>query len=649
MAKKKTAEKRKLTPPTKVKTANRRNNFYLFLFACVVITLLCYLPAFNNGWTNWDDEGYVLDNTMTKNLSLSTLPQFFSTFQMGNYHPLAMLSLALDYKWFGADAAGFHFHSIVLHLINVVLVFFFIWMLTKKIWVTVITALFFGIHPAHIESVSWIAERKDLLYVLYYMAALIAYLKYLQREKKITYLIAAVALFTLSLLSKGQAVTLPVVLLLIDYYLKRSLNMKLAAEKIPFFILSLVFGIIAVIAQQKAEAINDIPYYSFTDRLIFSADSLFTYFYKSMLPFKLSAFYPYPRIVDGSYDWIIMFSPIVVILLIGAVIYSMKFTRLIGFGFAFFIVNVLLLLQLLPVGGAMMADRYTYLAYTGLFFIAGMIVQNLVDGSASRFSSFKIPVTLLTVACTIFFCYKTYARNHIWKNSETLYLDMIDNYDYIPVANNNLGNYYNKKGQTDLALRYFSRAIALQPDYKEALINRSDIYRQQGKIDSAIADCNHVLQFEKDFSGAYMNRGIAFCIAGKFDSAMTDFNTVLKMDSTNSKAYGNRGNLYDMQGKYDSAIADYNHAVKFDPNYKDVFGNRGRSYLHKGMIDEAINDLTTAIELNPNNAEYYALRSDANNAKGNYSQALKDALMANSKGKAINPAYIKMLQQKSGE
>ncbi len=649
MAKKKIHDKKRSVTPVKAKSAGSRNNFYFYLFACVAITLICYLPAFNNGWTNWDDEGYVLDNAMTKNLSLSTLSQFFSTFQMGNYHPLAMLSLALDYKWFGADASGFHFHSVVLHLINVVLVFFFAWMLTKKIWASVITSLFFGIHPAHIESVSWIAERKDLLYVLYYMASLIAYLKYLQSEKKLIYLIAAVVLFILSLLSKGQAVTLPVVLLLIDYYLKRPFNIKLAIEKVPFFILSLVFGIIAVYAQQKAEAINDIPYYSFTDRLIFSGDSLFTYFYKSLLPFKLSAFYPYPRIIDGHYNWVILLSPVIVIVLLGAVIYSMKFTRLIGFGFAFFLVNVLLLLQLLPVGGAMMADRYTYLAYTGLFFIVGMIVQNMMDNSAPRFSSFKTPVTLLTVACTVFFGYKTYARNHIWKNSETLYLDMIDNYDYIPVANNNLGNYYNKKGQTDLALRYFSKAIALQSDYKEALINRSDIYRQQGKIDSAIADCNHVLQFEKDFPGAYMNRGIAFCIAGKFDSAMTDFNTVLKMDSTNSKAYGNRGNLYDMWGKYDSALADYNHAVKFDPGYKDVYGNRGRSYLHKGMLDEAIKDLTTAIELNPDNAENYALRSDANNAKENYQQALDDALSANSKGKKINPEYIKMLQQKLGQ
>lgn len=621
---------------------------YLLLLACIAVTLICYLPSLTNGWTNWDDEGYVLDNNLTKSLSFATLPQFFSTFQMGNYHPLPMLSLALDYKWFGTNATGFHIHSVLLHLINVVLVFFFVWQLTKKRWATVITALFFGIHPAHIESVSWISERKDLLYVLYYMAALIAYLKYVQSGKKISFLILSVLLFILSLLSKGQAVTLSVILLLIDYYLKRPFHVKLLIEKVPFFILSLLFGIIAVFAQQHAKAINEIPYYSFADRLVFSADSLFTYFYKALLPLKLSAFYPYPRIVDGHYSWIIFLSPVIVLALFGLVIYSMKFTRLVAFGFAFYLANVILILQILPVGGAMMADRYTYLAYTGLFFIAGMFVQYLTENNYPKLSSLKAPVTVLVVVCGLFFSIKTYSRNHIWKSSETLYLDMIENYDYIPVANNNLGNYYNKQGKPELALRYFSKAISLQPDYKEALINRSDIYRQQGKIDSAIADCDHVLQFEKDFSGAYMNRGIALCIAGRFDSAMNDFNTVLRMDSTNSKAYGNRGNLFDMKGKYDSAIADYNRAVRLDPNYTDVYGNRGRSYLHKGMADEAIKDLTSAIKLQPDNPEYYTLRSDAYNLKGDFQQALDDAVTAQQKGKSVNPVYIEMLKQKIG-
>jgi len=187
---------------------------YLFLFACLFITLLSYIPAFHNGWTNWDDNTYVQENPLTQNLAFSTLGEFFTTFQVGNYHPFAMLSLALDYKLFGENATAFHTHNILLHLINVLLVFLFVQLLIRKQWVTIITALFFGIHPMHAESVAWISERKDLLYAFYYLAGLIAYVLYLQLSRKKLLYIIAMIVFLFSLFSKGQAVTFPIILLL---------------------------------------------------------------------------------------------------------------------------------------------------------------------------------------------------------------------------------------------------------------------------------------------------------------------------------------------------------------------------------------------------------------------------------------------------
>jgi hypothetical protein len=274
---------------------NKSGKAFYLAAAAVIITYICFSNALKNDFTNWDDPGYVIDNALVKSLSFDNLKAIFSTYVMGNYHPVAILSLAIDFYFHQLDPHGFHATSVILHLINVLLVFLFVQKLSNRLIAAFIAAVLFGIHPMHVESVSWVAERKDLLYVLFYMASIIAYTLFIKKEKnKTVYYAASIALFILSLLSKGQAVTLPVILLLIDYYSSRTFDKKVFLEKIPFFAISIVMGVVAVLAQKESGAIADMPNHAWYDRIFFASYSFINYIWKMILPLNLSAYYPYP-------------------------------------------------------------------------------------------------------------------------------------------------------------------------------------------------------------------------------------------------------------------------------------------------------------------------------------------------------------------
>ncbi|MEI7803506.1 MAG: tetratricopeptide repeat protein, partial [Bacteroidota bacterium] len=520
------------------KSTNKNLKWFL-LCGILLLTLVVYYPSLKNDWTNWDDRGYVLDNDLTKNLSTNTFSDFFTTPQvMGNYHPLPMLSLAVDWKLYGENAGGYHRTALLFHLLNTVLVFFFILLLMESAWGAAIVAALFSIHPAHTESVAWISERKDVMYVCFFMVSLVAYLFYSKSKSVLSYT-ACILAFLFSLLSKGQAVTLPIVLLLIDYLKNRKWDWKVLIEKIPFLLLSLAFGLLAVKAQSLSKSISDIPYYTFPEKMLFAAFSLFSYIYKSIIAYPLSAFYPYPLIGVG-YSWIIWFSPVFLLLLAALIIYKYRTNRGVIFGVGVFLVNIALLLQILPVGSAIMADRYTYLAYLGLFFLIAFGWNEMQK--AKLLSPFLKQIGSITVFVLIILqSVQAYNRNQIWKNSESLWVDTIEKYNYAPTAHNNLGSYYQKNNRLDEALVQFNEAIRLQAKYPEALINRSDIFRVQGKTQLAIDDCNKAIKYNPEYPGAYMNRGIALSIAGKYDSAYHDFKMVLKTEPNNANAYGNMG------------------------------------------------------------------------------------------------------------
>ena len=229
---------------------------WIALLLVLVASAITWFPSVKNDFVNWDDIIYIMNNDMIHSFSLENISKIFSTYWMGNYHPFAILSFTFDYQFFKITPQGYHFHNMVLHLVNTALVYFFCFhLMNRRVGIATVAALLFAVHPMHVESVAWISERKDLLYTMWFLMALIAYLFYC-RNKDFKYLGLSLILFLFSLLSKAQAVTLPLSLLALDYFLNRKFTVKTLAEKIPFFLLSLVFGIIAIYAQKADNSIN---------------------------------------------------------------------------------------------------------------------------------------------------------------------------------------------------------------------------------------------------------------------------------------------------------------------------------------------------------------------------------------------------------
>jgi len=281
-------------PRTEVVTGDDRWKCFISLAIIIVISFIAYLPVLQNSLLSWDDHGYIRDNPL---IYSGNLKDIFSGNVMGNYHPITILTLALEYQIFGLNPTGYHAFNLLLHLFNVVLVYYAILLLSDKTAVALIASLLFGIHPLHVESVAWAAELKALLYTFFFLASYIFYLKYLKDMQKKFYALALL-LFLTSLLSKAMAASLPLVFILTDYFKGRKINVKLLVEKAPFFLLAIILGVVAIHAQQTSGA-TALTSFTFPQRLLFASYAFTSYLFKLLLPLNLSSFYPYPLKSEG--------------------------------------------------------------------------------------------------------------------------------------------------------------------------------------------------------------------------------------------------------------------------------------------------------------------------------------------------------------
>jgi tetratricopeptide (TPR) repeat protein len=557
---------------------------YAWMVFIAIATFIVYLPALRGTFTNWDDMVYVNENPYIKALSAANLSDIFSKFYMGNYHPLAMLSLAIDYQIYGLNPFGFHLTNIVLHIANSLLVMMVLHSLIGRFRVAAIAGLLFGVHALHVESVAWISERKDVLYALFYLLSVYAYTRYIPGKARNWFLLSLV-FFLLSCFSKGQAVSLALTLVLIDVYAGRKLNETgVIMEKVPFFLLALIFGIVAFRAQAGADA-TIMANFPLHQRFAFASYGMLMYILKLLVPVGLSAYYPYP-ILGAAGDvptiyWLAMLPAAGFIL---AMVAAWKHSKPLFFGLAFFFLNIVFLLQLIPVGRAIMADRYAYIPSIGFCFLAGWYLTDI------RWVRKEYVTWVLVGFYALFLGILTFRQSEVWLNSNTLWSNAIEKNERTPVAWYNRGN-----TRMDSA------------DYK-----------------GAIEDYTQCINLDGQFWRAYINRGNARSKVQDYLGSIEDYDAMIGFDSTAVNAYINRANSKRMLKDYPNALTDYNKAERLKPGMAEIYAGRASLKLDMKDYDGAIADLGKALELQPDLTAAYTSRAVVKKAKGDLSGAIAD-------------------------
>ena len=606
-----------LKNPPNVKQAGDFDKWksYGALAVIVLISVIAYLPVLHNSLLAWDDDVYIKNNPLIYSIDLKAI---FSNNVMGNWHPLTILTLAVEHHLFGLNATGYHSVNLFLHLLNVILVFYTVFLLSDKVVVGLVAALLFGIHPLHVESVAWAAELKDLLYTLFFLASYIFYLKYLKERKKEAGAVAVAAaatatatktnrqykfyylaliLFTFSLLSKAMAASLPLVLILTDYFKGRKINKKTLLEKAPFFLLAIVFGVVAFLAQKSSGATQLMTIFTIPQRLVFASYGFMTYLFKLLFPLNLSAFYPYPLNNDipvQYYAYVFLFLG-----LAGYLFYWHRFSKKILFGVGFFVLTIFLVLQLLPVGKTIMADRYSYIPSIGIFYLAG-------EGIVLLWSKkLKLMAIVLLSVFTVFFSVRTYARCGVWKNDRSLWNDVIGQDKTIEDAYYNRGLVFMEEKNNDEAIKDFNKAIELKPDFANPYNNLGIVLTNAKRNEEAVKNFNKAIELKPDFSDAYNNRGFIFMNGKRNNEAINDFNNAIKLNPGNAEAYFNRGTLFIIEKRNDAAINDFNKAIELKPGYAEAYNSRGSFFVNVKRNEEAVQDFNKAIELKPDNAQSY--------------------------------------------
>ncbi|MBT3208681.1 MAG: tetratricopeptide repeat protein [Bacteroidetes bacterium] len=640
--------KKQLKKPSQLKKTRTKQNYKHFIIVAiiVIISAIVFYPSLKNGFTNWDDPRYVTESEIIQDLSFENIIKIFSEPYFMNYHPLTILSYALEYNYDKINPKVYHTTNYIFHLLNIVLVFILFYFISKRNLIIPSTVAFlFALHPMHVESVAWVAERKDVLYALFFLGSLITYVKFIE-NKNTKWYIFTIVLFILSLLSKPMAVTLPVVLVLLDYFYKRKFNTKLVLEKVPFFVLALLFGIIAIIIQEGAIAKEGAV--SYVEKFLVGFYGLNIYIYRIFVPTELSTFYPYPRYdeIGGYLPTIFYLAPIIsliVVSLLGLIVFkSKKYARVIIFGFLFYAATISIVLQFLSVGKALIADRYTYIPYLGIFFIIAYAANDFATGKKAKVM--KSILVLIGIIYAVFIIALTHQRIKVWENSETLWTDVLKNYPDADMAYRNRGNYYGKTDRPDLAMKDYQVLMTNNQMDDETWGNLGNIYRMQEKYEDAFECYDKAVKMGPHEINAHINRGIINSILKKYDDAFVDFENALERGARIDKVAGNRAFAYLYSGEFDKAITDFDIMIRVNPNDINLYLNKGFAYFQKNEFDEANKNFEIVLKLNPKHAGAYYNMSVCNLRLKNYEKALDQALQSRKLGRKIEDSYINQIQ-----
>ena len=566
---------------------------YIYLALIIIITIASYSSSFKNDFIrSYDDKEFIIDNPYIKNLSFESVKTIFATpHWSANYIPLTTLTWAIEFNKFGLNPKPYIINNIILHLLNICLVFWLIFLLTKRHEAAIISALLFALHPMHVESVTWISERKDVLYTFFYLASLIAYIKYISKPKlSIINYALSISLFVFSAFAKSAAITLPIVFILIDYLNNRKFSIKQLAEKIPFFAVSLGIGIAAIQAQKSVGAINLLYDFNFIDKIFLFTYSLMYYIIRFIAPYNFAIIHFYPVKSGGLLPWEYYVSPLFLAALVFIAFRAGKLKKDILFGLAFFFVGLLLVLQFIPLGPSVVSERYTYIPYIGFGYIISQAYCKL------QTPNFKLQTYFfgaLTILCA-FFIISTYNVNKVWKDSVSLFTNLVEKYPNSDMANYDAGY---AKMQIGTEQKDPANPAAFTDEANKNFIE-------------ALKYFDKTLSINNKYTTAYVSRGLAKHYLKQYKEEIPDYTEAIKLDSRYFEAYNNRGTAKAMLQDYAGAIPDYTKALEIKYDYSTNV-NRGNAYLLLPDYPKAIENYDICIQNNPRDPVVFYNRASA--------------------------------------
>lgn len=657
-----------------------RKKLWITIVALAALTWFAFYPSLKCEFTNWDDGTYVTENPGIWKFDSESIRKIFINPDKKdsdpwyklfpdvslNYHPLTIVTLAFDYSLGKLDPYYYHLNNVLLHIVNTVLIFLFMqqlirgynrrapaeWFRPDPFVVALISAFFWGIHPMRVESVTWVAERKDVMYMLFFLLSMMSYIRFLD-EKKIKWLAFSFLAFIASCLSKGMGVVLPVALMLIDWLYGEIRSPRQAIQsllpKIPFFAASLFFGVLAFKIQSQG-AIAAMGTFTLFQRLTFGCYGFIMYIWKMLLPINLSAFYPYPFTdAQGNIPGIYYASPFIVLCMALAVgfLYFKRpsLGKPLAFGMLFYFLTVALVLQFVSVGSVIMADRYAYASYTGLFFLLGFFADYLRRQVSD--AVWKMTAAGLA-AVVLYFSFLTYERTKVWTNAETLWTDAMNQFPFIEIAYENRGVYYKDHNQLDkMLVDYEFVTQKLNSKNEKIWSNLGNLYGLMKQFDKSLAAYSRAIELNPNNSSTYLNRAITFSMMGQYAQSLPDFDKSIELAPEVALTYKNRAYTLMQLGKFDQSITDYDLALRLNEYDTLSFLNRGISKFNAKRYADALADFKTYIGMAPNNPQAYYNASISANGLGQYAEALQFALTAQKLGQPVGEAYLNELKMKA--
>ncbi|MFC1566865.1 tetratricopeptide repeat protein [bacterium] len=585
---------------------NAYKYFKLLLF---VLIFAAYSQSINNSFISLDDNNYIVENPVVQKINLKNIKTIFTTSFDGHYHPLLLLSFAVNYKISGLDPKLYIVTNILIHFINCIFVFYLFLLLTKKRYIAYFISLVFALHPMNVESVAWISSRKNLLYAFFYLPALICYIKSLNKNDELKNFYAAMVYvcFVFSLLSKAQAITLPVILVCIDLFKYKRLSLiKNIKNKVSLFAISFV-GLVMIYFAQKDTGylVSPLKNDTFIARILYASYAYIQYVFKWVFPVNLSPIYLYPGAEFENTSMYLYFYLISTFLLLYLCFYFYKKNKNIFFGIIFFTVNIFMMLKFLPVSYFVMADRYIYIASLGITFVFGYWFNELLRKNKSK----KKLINIIFVGIVCLLMVMTFLRANIWQNSIVFWSNVINKNPNFAGAYNDRGLAYYEQGRNELAINDYNKAITIDPKFYRAYTNLGNVHLAQKDVLSANLAYQLAIFHNPYNPAAYYFRGNLFNRTRQFEDAINSFNEAIKIAPNKYEPYKSRAFSKFWLKDYDGAIEDYTKAIEIAGDSKELYYQRASTYIYKNMAVEAYEDLDKAIEIDPDFGDAYYKRA----------------------------------------